>query len=405
MPGDSPPMDITSDMNRSLPLLTRISDVVDLREWKWTEWTTVVPYWESLWHRSTSQSPFLHPAWVEAWLETFGPSLQPVGLLATTEAGDDALGCCIMTRRVEYVRGMPVRRVYLNTAGENAADDVCVEYNDILARPEYKAEFVAQLIARLKQSRVDQFVVSGVHDLETVNLLRSEWASATTCAPSNAPYVDLASIRRRHNDYERELSSNTRTQVRRSRKLIEAESGAIQVERADTVSQGLEFLQELADLHQLRWTAKGEAGAFHSPRFSAFHRRLVERLLPLGGVDLLRIRAGERTVGILYNYVVQRKVFFYQSGFMYSSNNRVKPGLVTHTEAINYYLGRGFDEYDFLAGDSQYKQSLGNAERQMQWLTFDGDTLRVRFMSRLKTGRSWARRLASEVSRFRRRGT
>jgi CelD/BcsL family acetyltransferase involved in cellulose biosynthesis len=104
-------------------------------------------------------------------------------------------------------------------------------------------------------------------------------------------------------------------------------------------------------------------------------------------------------VGILYNYVVQRKVFFYQSGFTYLSDNRVKPGLVTHTEAINYYLGRSLDEYDFLAGDSQYKQSLSNAERHMQWLTFDGDTLRVRFISRLKAARSWAWRLASEVNR------
>jgi hypothetical protein len=179
-------MDIASDINRRLTLLTRTSDAVDLHAWKWTEWTTVAPYWESLWHRSTSQSPFLHPAWVEAWLETFGPSLQPVVLVATAEVGDIALGCCIMTRRVEYVRGMPIRRVYLNTAGENAADDVCVEYNDILATPEYKPEFVARLIARLKQSRVDQFVVSGVYDLEAVTLLRSAWASAATCALSTA---------------------------------------------------------------------------------------------------------------------------------------------------------------------------------------------------------------------------
>jgi len=321
-------------------------------------------------------------------------------MVATTEAGGDALGCCIMTRRVEYIWGIPIRRVYLNTAGENAADDVCVEYNDILAMPEYKAEFVTRLIAHLKQSRVDQFVANGIHELETVNLLRSQWAWATTCTPHKAPYVDLASIRQRHNDYERELSSNTRTQVRRSRKLLGTESGVIQIERADSMSQGLEFLQELADLHQARWTAKGKVGAFHSPRFSFFHRRLVERLLPFGGIDLLRVRAGERTVGILYNYVVQRKVFFYQSGFIYSHDNRMKPGLVTHTEAINYYLDKGLDEYDFLAGDSQYKQSLSNAERQIQWLTFDGDTLRVRFMSRLKAMRSWTRRLASEVNCF-----
>jgi CelD/BcsL family acetyltransferase involved in cellulose biosynthesis len=98
--------------------------------------------------------------------------------------------------------------------------------------------------------------------------------------------------------------------------------------------------------------------------------------------------------------MMHRKVFFYQSGFMYSNDNRLKPGLVTHTEAIKYYLGRGLDEYDFLAGDSQYKQSLSNAERHMLWLTFDGNTLRARCMSRLKATRSWVRRQTAEVNRF-----
>jgi CelD/BcsL family acetyltransferase involved in cellulose biosynthesis len=371
-------------------------NTINLKTVKWTEWSSIAPHWESLWMRSAEPTPFLHPAWVESWLQTFGPTLQPTLLTATSQTADNMLGCCVITRRVEYLHSVPIRRIYLNMAGENSEDDVCIEYNDVVAEPEYKSKFVAQLIAHLKQSSFDQMLVNGVCNPDIVNLLQSEWDSAAECRLQAAPYINLALIREKQSDCEKELSSNTRAQVRRSRKLLEAEHGALKIERANTVAEGREFMQELASLHQLRWTTKGEPGAFHSPRFSSFHQRLVERLLPIGEIDLLRVRSGDHTVGILYNYIINRKVFFYQSGFAYTSDNRIKPGVSTHVEAANYYLNRGLDEYDFLAGDSQYKQSLSNAERQMKWLTFNCKTMRMKLIGLLKNARSRIQRAKSE---------
>ena len=54
-------------------------------------------------------------------------------------------------------------------------------------------------------------------------------------------------------------------------------------------------------------------------------------------------------------------VAFYQSGFRYEADNRLKPGLVTHALVIQACLDRGLDVYDFLASEvagSRYKQSL-----------------------------------------------
>jgi len=85
-------------------------------------------------------------------VETFGPSLQPVVLGATTEAEDGALGCCIMTRRVEYnpgdsgpasVFGIPQARMQLTTCVSSTTTSLPCRNT----RP----EFVARLIARLKQ--------------------------------------------------------------------------------------------------------------------------------------------------------------------------------------------------------------------------------------------------------------
>jgi hypothetical protein len=62
-------------------------------------------------------------------------------------------------------------------------------------------------------------------------------------------------------------------------------------------------------------------------------------------------------------------VFCYQSGLHYSSDNRLKPGFLTHYLAIRHCLEQtALQEYDFLAGDSQYKRSLTTANRPLSWI-------------------------------------
>jgi hypothetical protein len=59
----------------------------------------------------------------------------------------------------------------------------------------------------------------------------------------------------------------------------------------------------------------------------------------------------------------------YQSGFAYrDGESHAKPGLTCHLAAIRYALDNGIDIYDFLAGDSRYKQSLGDQMQSQFWL-------------------------------------
>ena len=83
-------------------------------------------------------------------------------------------------------------------------------------------------------------------------------------------------------------------------------------------------LDELAQLHQNRWTGRGKPGVFASSRFIAFHRDLVARAFPSGGVQLLRIRAGAMVIGLLYNFIYKGRVYFYQGGLRFSDDNRLK---------------------------------------------------------------------------------
>jgi CelD/BcsL family acetyltransferase involved in cellulose biosynthesis len=167
--------------------------------------------------------------------------------------------------------------------------------------------------------------------------------------------------------------------------------GAIRVEVAHNLAKAMEFFDEMCALHQSTWKGRGEPGAFASPRTVAFHRALIRRAFGRGAIQMLRLKAGEQTVGILYNFVQDGKVSFYQSGFNYMQHKHLKPGLVTHAYAIQACLALGFDEYDFLAGDAQYKRSLAKNCRQLAWVIFARPSRKLALIEFLRAIKRWMR--------------
>ncbi len=90
---------------------------------------------------------------------------------------------------------------------------------------------------------------------------------------------------------------------------------------------------------------------------------------------------------MLYNFVHQGTVYFYQSGFRYEEDNRLKPGHVTHALVIQACLDRGLDSYDFLASQasgSRYKQSLATDTRRLAWTVLRRPTVRTHLVSALR---------------------
>jgi ubiquinone/menaquinone biosynthesis C-methylase UbiE len=184
--------------------------------------------------------------------------------------------------------------------------------------------------------------------------------------------VDLASLRGAEVDYERVLSRNTRHQLKRSVRLY-GTSGKLAVDAAENADAAVAHLHELAALHQAVWISRQQPGAFASPRFVAFHEALIRRAFPRGAVQVLRVRAGEVAIGLVYCLVERGHAYFYQSGLRYGPDNRFKPGFVVHAAAVEYWRRRGLAEYNFLAGDrtdARYKEALSTASRRLAWAIF-----------------------------------
>jgi hypothetical protein len=181
----------------------------------------------------------------------------------------------------------------------------------------------------------------------------------------NSYYVDLEKVRSNNNDYLALLSKNRRSQIRRSIKEYE-KMGAIRVQIAENLGDALQILDELIQLHQLRWTNRGQPGAFATEFRINFDKELISRRFKYGEIRLIRVSAGDHVIGCLYNLVYKGNVVFNQGGFNYIPGNYYIPGFVCNYFAITHYAKIGFNTYDFLEGEQEYKKILSTDHYEYQ---------------------------------------
>jgi CelD/BcsL family acetyltransferase involved in cellulose biosynthesis len=152
-------------------------------------------------------------------------------------------------------------------------------------------------------------------------------------------------------------------------------------------------------LHKKTWQGQGEISSFESDFFQQFHQDLIRKRLDSGEIQLLRISAGDATIGCLYNFVCQGRVYGYQSGFQYEDDKHLTPGFTSFVEAIKYSAAMGYDAYDFLGGDAAYKSRLCTNEQRLIWAKVQKPRLHFQVEARLKALKQLARSVRNEAVR------
>lgn len=184
----------------------------------WRQWSGLAPTWERIHNLCPDASFFLSREWVDCWLATFGGDLNP-DLLTFVKDGD-VVGCGLLVWRTQWICGIPLRRVYLNCAGEDEADETCIEYNSLLSLPECAERVAKALGAFLRNRYWDELLLQGIVEHSPVCAVGSSLGShEISVRPSH--YVDFCRIRGDSAGFDAVLSSNIRQQIRRSRRLYE----------------------------------------------------------------------------------------------------------------------------------------------------------------------------------------
>jgi CelD/BcsL family acetyltransferase involved in cellulose biosynthesis len=326
--------------------------------------------WDALFHGAPGFSPFLSTVWTAEWLREFATALRPVQLLFADLDGR-TIGTCLLTRRSVQAGPLSLRRAFFNTDGENPGDSVVIEHNALLSAPGRETDVARQLASYVDTTNIDEFVLSGLGEDE-VNRFReafSHWVFDVEWRDS--PYVDLSQLRSAGRTHLDALSANTRAQLRRAMRLY-SERGELKVEVADTAAAADSMLAELIELHEARWHAKGQRGAFGSAQRRRFLEGFAQAGVASGESALLRVTSGSRTIGVAFFLVANGRANFYQAGFAYEAHPTLKPGLVTHHLAIEHFRQHGDLEYDFLVSgpnEGRYKLSLATDVRRLGWVT------------------------------------
>jgi CelD/BcsL family acetyltransferase involved in cellulose biosynthesis len=336
-----------------------------------TEPAAVRAVWEAL-AEPAKASYFLSWPWVENWLGSLPPTAR-LQLLVMMQGETPVAAGFLGRRTMLRNRVVPSRALILNGTGWPEFDEICVEHNAWLASGPLGLRDVLDALPQVW----DELLLDALDAIPDAESVADAWPIRLKIRERRPCYlVDLEKVRSaRDADYLSLLAGDLRSQIKRSYKLYQAR-GPIALEVATEPEHARDIFSELVALHQTTWKKRGEPGAFATPYFLRFHQRLIEGRIPHGEIQLMRIRAGTSTIGCLYNFVWHGTVSFYQSGVAYESDNRLKPGLLCHVEAIRHNAGAGHRLYDFLAGDARYKRGLSTDVREMVWATVQRPRLR-----------------------------
>ena len=345
--------------------------------------------WRDLEDRSDG-SFFVGWSWIGCWITALDRAVDLRLLRARLDGR--TVGLCVLARYRERRHGLITSRTLrLHTTGRAEFDSLLIECNGPLVARGLGAAVERTMFAHLFESdgTWDELVLDGLWSLP--DWLANSPAQVRVTA-SVAHCVALGEVRARNGDYLGLLGAKTRSRIRRS--LTEYERiGPCVVQAATDVAQAQAFLVGLKALHQSSWVARGQPGAFASPFFEDFHRRLVSTAFGRGEIQLLAVDAGARRIGYIYNFLYRGRIYNYQSGFDYEvCEKHNRPGLVAHARAIEFNARAGHAIYDFLAGDLEYKQALGTGAGSISWVVVQRERLRFRVEDAARALRRWLRR-------------
>lgn len=333
----------------SVSFRTSTDDRLALAEWKALDQGLQNPYLSCSWD------------WVETWVQVYGRLLPHRYLIG--RVGNETVGMALLVEGAFREGPFPVRTLHLGTAGEPVRDSVCVEYNRSLIATEHRRAFVAGLWQHIEDDqRWDRLHFDGLAD-DIASVVLAGRVLELQRAPCH--YFDLAAARREGCDVLTKLGTSTRRNIKQNQKQL----GPLVLDWSETVAEADAIFSELIELHQARWTADGEHGCYASELFTRFHRTLIQRLVPQKKLILTRARCERQTLGCVQLFVEDNRLLFYQCGSA-RLDAKLSPGLMADYLSIQAGLERGYDAYDFLAGDTVHKRKLSTHAREVVWATY-----------------------------------
>ena len=315
--------------------------------------------WQPLEEMNDELSFFHSWQWLNCWFNIYKPD----ALLATVKYEGETIALGIFGKHKECRHKLLIsNQLRLFQTGNNAEDQIWVEFNDLLCHPDHTegARYACLKALLSSQPPVDEIVISMMRQSRARNLIK-DFPHVYTSLSTPSFRVNLSVLTDRNVSYLDSLSRNTRYQINRSIRGYESLYGDIKITFAKSITQASTFWDEAGKLHVDRWDDSG----FQNPKFVEFHQEFIRQSFDTAMIDVVKITAGSHLIAIIYNIIYKGNVYFYLQGLQPEKDGKLKPGLAAHSLLIEHYLQTGIRYYDFMGGDSQYKQQLSEEDENL----------------------------------------
>lgn len=313
--------------------------------------------------------------WIGTWLDTLPADIEPCLVRAARGSDTVALAVAVFRRARRHVI-VRSRQLHFNSTGDPRYDAIAIEHNDFAGERGLLPAFAAWF---RDAACADELVIPGASpgDVPATPGLLLSVRRVPAFACDKLDVVARGGI-------GAVLSRNARQHISRNIRDL-SRFGALRVDEAATPGDALAYFEALKNLHIRSWTRRGKRHAFDSAYFETFHRALISS----SAGQLLRISAGSRVIGYLYNLRQGGVVYAYQSGFA-DELAKDRPGYASHALAIEHCAKQGAERYDFLAGDNRLKRSFAASQYDLCWSVFARPTPVLRFEAMLHVLRNAA---------------
>jgi CelD/BcsL family acetyltransferase involved in cellulose biosynthesis len=299
--------------------------------------------WELLADRCRA-TPFLRPAWVDAWWRAFGRG--------TFEA-------VAIRRSGRLVALAPLSR---RSGALRSTTNFHTPLFGLLAED---AEARRTLVSTLFDSGVRRLTVGFLdgrgRDLAelTAAAERTERRVAVRTL-ARAPYLDITTT---WEAYERSLSRNVRGDVRRCRRRL-AETGPVSFDVADGSERLDEMLSEGFRLEAAGWRTTLGTAIVSQPETEQFYRDIAAWAAERGWLRLAFLRVDGRPIAFQYA-IEDGQVYYALKGGYDPRYGQFSPGKLILHSTLSRAFGTGLARYEFLGDQAQYKLVWTGASREL----------------------------------------
>jgi CelD/BcsL family acetyltransferase involved in cellulose biosynthesis len=311
------------------------------------------PAWNRLLQSCSQPSIFQTPEWLASWWHSFGANKELLTLIFH-DGDENIFALAPMYAEKQRFCGLPLRVLRFVGAGSGDSDAL-----DFIIVPGYEQICAQTFLTWLTHERICDICA-----LETLpqnsplaqHVVESARRSGLKLYSQISPnfFIDLPST---WPAYLETLESNFRPLLTRYPKRLHSRFN-VSITRCECESDLVSSLEALFALHQMRWTGRGEPGAFSSAERRDFYLRMAHAFQARGWLEFWLLKIEDEIAAAQFCFRYGNTVSLLQEGF-HPKYAVEKVGYALRAHVLQQMIQAGATRYDFLGGTDAYKLKFG----------------------------------------------